>query len=165
MLAVAIKLSLPLQKLFQHPLTNIEIEYLAHELGIFNFRGCFMKDSLPRQIHSSESRVVNLQNSDSTGSHWVAYFNDPAFDKVEYFDSFGVIPPGEIEFYLRSSKKPLVYNSTQHQNLRSVLCGWFCMLFINERWKGAKPYELATRRIDEKAVKSYRPFRTALGCQ
>jgi len=35
-----------------------------------------MKDALPKSIKSNESGIINLENSNSSGSHWVAYFND-----------------------------------------------------------------------------------------
>lgn len=120
-----------------------------------------MKDTLPKQIGICESGIVNLHGSDGPGSHWVAYFNGSDFNMVEYFDSFGVAPPAEIESYLRTSNKPLAYSSSQYQSLKSILCGWYCLLFINERSKGTSPHELLSWRLDEKMIKSYRPFRTA----
>jgi hypothetical protein len=111
-------------------------------LGITNFRGCFMKDALPKSIKCNESGIINLENSDSGGSHWVAYFNDPNCVVVEYFDSYGIVPPPLIESYLKTSKKTLVYNSIKYQHRMSILCGWFCLLFINERFHGRKPYDI-----------------------
>jgi hypothetical protein len=101
-----------------------------------------MKDVMPKKIKCTESGIVNLKNSDSNGSHWVAYFNDPSFDNVEYFDSYGIMPPPLIESYLKTSKKPLVYNTVQYQHMTSILCGWFCLLFINERFHGTSSYDI-----------------------
>lgn len=101
-----------------------------------------MKDALPKSIKSNESGIINLKNTDSLGSHWVAYFNDPNFTAVEYFDSFGIVPPPLIESYLNTSSKKLVYNTVQYQHTISILCGWFCLLFIIERFRGRKPYDI-----------------------
>lgn len=101
-----------------------------------------MKDALPNKIKSSECGIINLENSDSGGSHWVAYFNCPTYPLVEYFDSFGVMPPQLVEKYLATSKKRVAFNTTQYQHLGSILCGWFCLLFINECCKGTDPWDI-----------------------
>lgn len=124
-----------------------------------------MKDALPARIKSSESGIINLENSDSGGSHWVAYYNGADFDRVEYFDSFGVIPHPLVERYLTSSKKPLAYSTVQYQHMSSILCGWFCLLFINERFRGTHPWRILCnilRPLDDTPIKSYKPFRTAI---
>lgn len=120
-----------------------------------------MKDAVPKQIKASECGIVNLEDSAGSGSHWVAYYNDLNFDMVEYFDSFGVGPPAKIECYLRTCNKPLAYNTTQYQSLSSILCGWYCLLFIHERWRGTSPHELLSWPLDEKMVKNYTPFHRA----
>jgi hypothetical protein len=120
-----------------------------------------MKDDMPKKIQCNESGIVNLENSDSNGSHWVAYFNYPSFDHVEYFDSFGIVPPPLIESYLKTSKKLIVYNSIQYQHITSILCGWYCLLFINERYNNKKPYDIFYRTLslkpssNERIVKKY----------
>jgi hypothetical protein len=140
---------------------NIEIDNIVRTLGIKNFRGCFMKDDMPKKLRYNESGIVNLENSDSNGSHWVAYFNDPSCRNVEYFDSFGIVPPPLIESYLKTSKKSLVYNSVQYQHIVSILCGWYCLLFINERFHGTKPYDIFYKKLsldplsNEQILKNY----------
>ena len=120
-----------------------------------------MKDALPKSIGDYESGIINLENSDSRGSHWVAYFNDPNFTFVEYFDSFGIVPPPLIEIYLSSAKKMLAYSSIQYQHMISILCGWFCLLFINERFHGRKPYNIFYKilsldpMLNERVIKKY----------
>ena len=48
------------------------------------------------------------------GSPWVCYRN---VDKqiCEYFDSFGLIMPNEIKYYLKTSGKKMVYLSVEIQ--------------------------------------------------
>ena len=101
-----------------------------------------MKDALPNKIKRSECGIINLENSESGGSHWVAYYNCPTYPRVEYFDSFGVIPPPLVEKYLSTSNKCVAFNTTQYQPLESILCGWFCLLFVNERYRGVDPWDI-----------------------
>ena len=122
-----------------------------------------MKDDMPKKIQCNESGIVNLENSDSNGSHWVAYFNDPNCRIVEYFDSYGIMPPPLIESYLKTSKKSLVHNKVQYQHMTSILCGWYCLLFINERFHGTRPYDIFYKilsldpRSNEQILKKYFP--------
>ena len=68
-----------------HPLTNIEIsEYYANET---KFNGVYSRNNLPRTIKKG-AHVINLDEYESTGTHWVALFFKPKY--AVYFDSFGI---------------------------------------------------------------------------
>lgn len=67
------------------PLTNYEITHLAKELKIKNFRGVFMRDTLPGKVNNEECGVVNLDESGNTGTHWVCYHKNK--ERCYYFDS------------------------------------------------------------------------------
>lgn len=85
-----------------------------------------MRDSLPKRPKIFESGIVNLDNSQGDGTHWVAYWKNK--DHTEYFDSFGNLqPPLEIVKYLRKNIK---YNYNQHQNYNSFNCGHLCLKFL-----------------------------------
>lgn len=77
----------------------------------------------PRQ---NESAIVNLQKSQQSGSHWVAYYRTE--NKVLYFDSFALQPPIEILKYF--SKVPVLYNSDTYQTFDSYICGHLCLKFL-----------------------------------
>ena len=49
-----------------------------------------------------------------------------------YFDSFAVSPPFEIENRLRIKGKDTIYNSYRIQHLNSIMCGYFCIYFIEQ---------------------------------
>ena len=66
--------------------------------------------------------------------HWVCYRNIDSF--VEYFDPFGLIMPDEIYQYLLTSGKKLIYSQDEIQNRDSVLCGHWCLYYLNERQNG-----------------------------
>ena len=57
-----------------HPLTNIEIsEYDAHEP---KFNGVYSRDNLPKTIKKG-AYVINLDEYENTGTHWIALFVKP----------------------------------------------------------------------------------------
>ena len=95
-------------------------------------------------MRASECGVVNNEDIPGIygGTHWVAYYNDPKYRTVEFFDSFGLPPAQEIESYLASSNKVIEYNASQIQDKNSVLCGHFCIYYIKERNKGKSPAEI-----------------------
>ena len=55
---------------------------------------------------------------------------------VEYFDSFGLIMPHEIRYYLLTSGKKIIYSQDEIQNRETVLCGYWYLYYLNERQKG-----------------------------
>ncbi|GIY58365.1 uncharacterized protein CDAR_295121 [Caerostris darwini] len=117
------------------------------------FRGVFTIDALPKQMRKFENGVINFDISTGPGTHWVCYYNDPKYEFVEYFDSFGEYEYEGIKFkegdfpknivkYLKTSKKEIRYNSSFLQQPTSVKCGLFCMKYISERNKGKSPVEV-----------------------
>jgi hypothetical protein len=68
--------------------------------------------------------IINLDTSDNEGTHWTAVYSHPL--KSYYFDSYGFIPPIELEVKI----KPFIYNDKDIQDWNSDACGWFCIAFI-----------------------------------
>ena len=62
-----------------------------------------MRDTLPLYPCSTESGIVNLNISNQAGSHWVCYYRNNT-DRT-YFDSYGQIPPVEIQRYLKTGSE------------------------------------------------------------
>ena len=118
-------------------LHNHELDYYADKLGLRSFRGVFMRDALPRPINTTESAVVNLDDSDGPGTHWVAYWNNPK-DSI-YFDSCGLDPPSELYEYLC---KLLRYSTNEIQERNSVICGHLCLYLLKEPIKGKQFKEI-----------------------
>lgn len=100
-------------------------------MAIKNFRGVFMRDTLPARINKVECGIVNLDTSKNKGTHWVAYYKNGK-DCI-YFDSFGLPPPKEIDDYLR---QPYVYQTFQLQNHGDVICGHLCLYVLNKLTEG-----------------------------
>ena len=116
------------------PLSNFYLLDWVKQLGIKHFRGVFSRDDLPKQIKNKETGIVNLDNHIGQGTHWVAYRNVDRF--CEYFDSFGLAMPLEVEKYMSTSRKQLEYSGDEIEERDSVLCGYWCLYYLLERQKG-----------------------------
>lgn len=126
-------------KFINKPLSNVDILNWVKHLGINHFRGVFSRDNLPRQIHKRECGVVNLDDLDGPGTHWVCYRN--IGKNCEYFDSFGLDIPTQIQSFLSTSGKTIIYPSDELQERSSVLCGYWCLYYLLERQKGVSLFD------------------------
>ena len=81
-----------------HPLTNIEIsEYYKNEP---RFNGVYSINNLPNKIKKG-AYVINLDDYENTGTHWVALFVKPKY--TVYFNSFGIEHiPKEINKFINN---------------------------------------------------------------
>ena len=121
-----------------HPLTNIEIsEYYANER---RFNRVYSRNNLPNKIKKG-TYVINLDEYENTGTHWVALFVKPKY--TVYFDSFGIehIPKEINKFINNDTTKSNAITSIKSNIFRiqakdSIMCGYFCIEFINYMLKG-----------------------------
>ena len=121
-----------------HPLTNIEIsEYYKNEP---RFNGVYSRNNLPNKIKKG-AYVINLDEYENTGTQWVSLFVKPNY--TVYFDSFGVEHiPKEINKFIRSKelghaiRNDIKSNIFRIQAYNSIMCGYFCIEFINYMLKG-----------------------------
>ena len=122
-------------------LSNFDLLELVKYLKVPNFRGVFMRDTLPDTPHDKECGVVNFNKSSEPGSHWVAYYKDG--DERIYFDSFGQVAPTEIQKYLKSEEefrnnKPVIQRNTDIvQKVNTKICGQLCVYVLDSLSKGA----------------------------
>ena len=91
--------------------------------------------------------IINLDSKIGPGTHWVSVIIEP--NRLLYFDSFGLIPPYE----LINLKSEYYYNFLQYQPIKSFLCGYYCLSFLNEFNKLPKNYSTI-----EKFNKIIEPF-------
>jgi hypothetical protein len=102
------------------------------------YEGCFAADQIPTKFHSyPKCMVVNTDDSDEPGEHWVAIFiTSPRH--VEFYDSLG-------ESRIRSEKIAKFIN--QFPNIKnnigkfvqspfSASCGEHAIYFLHMRCKG-----------------------------
>ena len=115
-------------------------------LKVKSFRGVISRDqiALIDSLKSKGSKnlyyIVNLNDSTQPGSHWVVINVKPNI--IEYFDSFGLNAPMELVELSSRLGLNYLYNSTQYQDLNSVLCGYWCLYFVNESRKGRSYYDI-----------------------
>ena len=88
------------------PLSDLGIIDSAKKLSLDEFRGVFLRDTLPKKAKLNECGILNLDSSSGDGTDWVMWLKKGK-DKF-YFDSYGVQPPSELIAYL---KPPIFYNS------------------------------------------------------
>ena len=121
------------------PLSNIELIHAAKQLKIPNFRGVFLRDTLPKTLKRNECGILNLDDSSGNGTHWVAWHRRAESSptkkgtKKYYFDSFGLQPPLEMIKYLGSE---ILYNTEEIQPKDQVFCGHLCLYVLKEVSKG-----------------------------
>ena len=115
-----------------HPLTNFEIEAYYQNEPVFN--GVYSRNNLPENTSAEKVKngayIINLD--EYIGTHWVAlYVNNKT---VTHFDCFGVedIPKEIKEFIIN---KDIIVNIFRIQAYDSVMCGYFCIGFINYMFK------------------------------
>ena len=114
-----------------HSLTNFEIQKYYENESKFN--GVYSRDNLPHKIKDG-AYIINLDEYSDIGTHWVAlYVNN---NNVTYFDSFGVEHvPKEIKKFVNGSLS-ITTNIFRIQEYDSVICGYFCIGFIDYMFKG-----------------------------
>ena len=121
-----------------HPLTNIEINEYYKNGPIFN--SVYSRNNLPKIIKKG-AYVINLDEYENTGTHWISLFVKAKY--AVYFESFGVEHiPKEINKLIRSKELGSAVNNNikssifRIQAYHSIMCGYFCIEFINYMLKG-----------------------------
>ena len=113
-----------------HLLTDFEIQkYYENEP---KFNGVYSRNKI-----KEEAYIINLDEYESIGTHWIAlYVND---NNVTYYDSFGVEhTPKEIKKFI--GNKSIITNIYRIQVYDSIMCGYFCIVFIDFMLKGKSLY-------------------------
>jgi len=115
-------------KMLKDVTTNVQLQQLANRIRIPYFRGIFMR-TLPREVRRNESGIVNLDNAEGPGIHWVAYTKRG--NRAIYFDSFGNLrSPKELVRYLENNMTHIEYNRTPYQRYDQSNCDQLCLQFL-----------------------------------
>ena len=123
-----------LNNLDNYPISNFKIdEILKHDK---NYIGTYSKDNVSI-LKNNQSTIINLQDSDKSGSHWVSY--KKIGNKIFYFDSYAVsfIPDIITKQY---PKHKFICNIYRIQSMDSNQCGRFCILFVKSNIKNENDY-------------------------
>ena len=107
-----------------HSLTNFEIqEYYQNDP---RFNSVYCRDNLPKINFGTY--VINLNEYSDIGTYWIDLY--ASNNNVTYFDSFGVEDiPKEIKTFI--SKSTIVTNIFRIQAFDLIMCGYFCIAFID----------------------------------
>ena len=133
------------------------IEYMKITPKVF--KGVISRDQIIL-IDKSGYYIANLNDSTQPGSHWVV-INVKANKPLEYFDSFGLDAPNEVIELSNRLGLDYIYSSTQYQDLNSVLCGYWCLYFVNESRKGwsyweiVRPFSHRSQIFNERLIVDY----------
>ena len=108
-----------------HLLTNFEIQkYYQNE---FRFNGVYSRDNLSVKIKDG-AYVINPDEYSDIGTHWIPLYVEN--NDVDFFYSFGVKHvPKEIKTFI--SNKNIKTNIFRIQTYYSIMCGYFCIGFID----------------------------------
>ena len=104
-------------------LSNIQIDRIARSIP--GYGGCYAKDQIPRSA-APRWYIVNMQNHTGGGTHWVLLYNCRP-SSVIYFDSYGEVPPTEVQRFMDRTRKRQYINQEEVQQLNSDWCGWYCL--------------------------------------
>ena len=104
-------------------LSNTELEKIAKKMRL-PLNNIIMRDEA-NKINDDGFYIVNLDKTTGQGTHWTCLYYHPL--KSYYFDSFGFVPPEEIENIII----PYNHNNKDIQDYDSDACGYYCIAFIN----------------------------------
>ena len=108
-----------------YPLTNFETQ--RHHQHEPRFNGVYARDNLPNKIKDA-AYLINLDEYSDIGTHWIALY--ASNDNITYFDSFSVEHISK-EIIIFIDKPIVVANIFRIQAYYSLMCGYFCIGFID----------------------------------
>ena len=133
-----------LNNLNNYPISNLKIDEILKNDK--NYIGTYSKDNVPL-LKNNQSTIINLQNSDKSGSHWVSF--KKIGNKIFYFDSYAVsfIPDIIKKQY---PKHKFICNIYRIQSMDSNQCGRFCILFVKSNIKNENDYNNFLLKFEKK---------------
>jgi hypothetical protein len=97
-----------------------------------DFIGVFARDQIPSKIKWPSSLIVNTDNINKYGEHWLAFYflkNGNCY----FFDPLGFSPKyHNFENFIKKNCIIYYFNDQRIQGLLSKNCGYFCCLFLNK---------------------------------
>ena len=123
-----------LNNLDNYPMSNLRIdEILKNDV---NYMGTYSKDNVPI-LKNNQPNIINLQDSDKKGSHWVSYKR--IGNKIFHLDSYGVAYIPDI-IKNKYSKHKFISNIYRIQSIDSNQCERLCILFVRCNIKNENDY-------------------------
>ena len=104
--------------------TRVSLRYFV---SYCRFNGVYSRNNLPKKIKDA-AYAINLDGYADGGTHWVTLFCKRS--DIVYFNSFGVEHvPEEIKEFV--GNKNIIGNIFRVQANNSIMCGHFCIEFID----------------------------------
>ena len=124
--------------------TNIDLKKMSDFMGI-KLNDIITKDYLQYLKPINGSYIINLNNSDKQGTHWVCFYlnNGVAY----YFDSFGIVPPLEIMKFIKRYTRRIYLSDKTIQKLNSGGCGLYCLMFLYHMTHSKKSKLIAFKKF------------------
>jgi len=83
--------------------------------------------TLSREVRRNESGIVNLNNAEGPGTHWVAYAKRS--NHAIYFNSFDNLrPPKELVQYLENNVTHIEYNRL-NVTIKAIVINYACNFY------------------------------------
>lgn len=90
----------------------------------------FARDRLPKVQKLPSCFILNTDNHNEPGEHWLAMFFN-IYNQAEFFDSYGLHPRVYgLEEYLNENSKSWTYNNKRFQSFYSNMCGEICLFYL-----------------------------------
>jgi len=112
------------------PLTNFDISKICKDLNIPLDTVAMNNQFEFNWLSKDFSIILNLEDTDSKGTHWVAFYNQVKSNEIFYMDSYGEVCNAKPYKMIEEKDINLFFNKKQFQAMGSVMCGWFCIYFL-----------------------------------
>jgi hypothetical protein len=103
--------------------TSADLTQLATKYGLKHFE-IPLKEHLPK-LGSKKELIINIDDQNGNGTHWVAVYHDKNRKHTLYYDPFGMPILPEVK-----KKYDGVAITNQIQDIHSKSCGYYCIHFL-----------------------------------
>ena len=112
-------------------MNSIEIDKIlsANPVTKKHYMGCYPSDTIPSCRKYPSSMVINFDEADQPGTHWVALFA-PSKRRAIFFDSYGTEGVKNIQDYLNKKFWFVTRQTFNIQEYNSTVCGHYALYFI-----------------------------------
>lgn len=111
--------------------SDAQLNTIAKKMKIINFGGVLSNDLVKlMKPNTNKVYVLNLQNSNQEGSHWVCL--DCRKPRICYVDSYGVLPTREVTKWILETKRPAIYSKVNIQGYDDSSCGYYALWFAKQ---------------------------------
>ena len=115
--------------------------------------------------HGDMGFIINTDNAGQPGTHWQAVFISPDRDReIDFYDSFGRNPDPKLmpDIHALVKKLQLPYhlkfkiNKIEEQDASSENCGYYCIRFLVDRFRGDNFKKATGFPHDEKQLEQWK---------